>query len=73
LSSTDAKENPFRPLFVPDAAERSVAFLVGPLGRGMERAVAQRPGKAAIADQNWPIGEPGGGKLSRQLVGRTVP
>src|SRR6516225_12278387 len=64
---------PLRPLLVPDAAQRSVAFLVGPLGRGMERAVDQCPGKPATADHHWPIREPGGGKLSRQLVGRSVP
>jgi hypothetical protein len=70
---TAPKEEPFRPFFVSDAAQRLVALAVDPRRRGMKRAPGHGPGEPAILDHHRPIAEPGGDKLPRKLVGGAVP
>jgi len=52
-----------------DTAQPSFALAEGPRRRGMERAICHGPRQPTVADDHRPIGEPGGDKLPRQLVG----
>src|ERR1700730_4725149 len=71
--SKPAEKDPLRRLSVPDAAQRSFAFAEGPPRPGMERAICHGPRQPTVADDHRPIGEPGGDKLPRQLVGYPAP